>query len=109
MRDGGDSDDCTSRVSAERLNTIDQGDVLGDRARDFVRGNEMAEPLKGFQQDQKADSHRYAVSQRVGQVEFIRGRGVDFAQLLFGNGVFQSRVGSVVNGRQLAAPHKLWF
>ena len=91
------------------MNTIDQGDVLGDRARNFVRGNEMAEPLKGFQQDQKADSHRRAVSQRVGQVEFIGGRGVDFVQLLFGNGAFQSRVGSIVNGRQLAAPHKFGF
>jgi len=29
------------------MNAVDQGDVLGDRARDFVRGNEMAEPLKG--------------------------------------------------------------
>ena len=45
------------------MNAVDQGDVLGDRARDFVRGNEMAEPLKGFQQDQKADAHRRAVSQ----------------------------------------------
>ena len=53
------------------MNAVDQGDVPGDRARDFVRGDEMAEPLKGFQQDQKADSHRRAVSKRVGQVEFI--------------------------------------
>ena len=83
--------------------------MLGDRARDFVRGNEMAKQLKGFQQDQKADAHRRAVSQRVGQVEFIGGRSVDFIQLLFGNGTFQSRVGSVMNGRQLVAPHKFGF
>jgi len=30
-----------------------------------MRGNEIAEPLKGFQQNQKADAHRHAVSQRV--------------------------------------------
>ena len=91
------------------MNAVDQGDVLGDRARDFVRGDEMAEPLKGFQQDQKADSHRRAVSKRVGQVEFIGRRSVDFVQLLFGNGAFQSRIGSIVNGRQWAAPHQCDF
>ena len=83
--------------------------MLGDLARDLVRGNEIAEPLKGFQQDQKVDSHRRAMSQRVSQVEFIGCRSVDFVKLLFGNGAFQARIGSIVNGQQWAAPHQFDF
>jgi hypothetical protein len=42
----------------------------------------MAEPLKSLQTDQKADMHHRAVSQRVGKVEFIGGRSVDFMSYL---------------------------
>jgi hypothetical protein len=34
---------------------------------------------------------------------------IQFQPILFGNGAFQSRIGSIVNGRQLAAPHKFGF
>jgi hypothetical protein len=81
------------------------GKMFGDLARYLMHRQEVTEPLKGFEQDQKANSESSALGDFMGQRQFL-GRGrKDGVQFLFRKRTFQTWVGGIVDARQAAFLH----
>src|ERR1035438_7822314 len=95
--DDGDMPSSSSRLvvvaqSGHHKKSLRVGDVLDDHRRHITDLKEIAEPLEGFQQNEKSQAGHFAASDPVGERNLLSGRRVHGGEFIWRRTALQSRI-----------------